>query len=52
MLRDRIDALLRHIPVIGPKEEEFDPFADVEPETSADHEGDDRVVAERESGEA
>jgi len=46
MLRERIDALLRHVPVIGPKEEEFDPFADVEPETEADFEADDRAVAE------
>ena len=45
MLRDRIDALLRLIPVVGPKEEEFDPFAEVEPETYADFEGDDRVHA-------
>jgi hypothetical protein len=36
-------ALLRLVPVIGPKEEEFDPFAGVEAETHADHEGDDRV---------
>jgi hypothetical protein len=52
VLRDRIVALLRHVPVIGPKEEEFDPFADVEPETEADFEGDDRVVVEQERGQA
>ena len=46
MLRDRIQALLGRIPVVGPKEEEFDPFADVEPETEADFEGDDRVHAD------
>jgi hypothetical protein len=43
MLRDRIDALLRRIPVIGAKEEEFEPFAEVEAETEADFEADDRV---------
>jgi len=48
MLRDRIQALLGHIPVVGPKEEEFDPFADVEAETYADDEGDDTVHAEGE----
>ena len=46
MLRDRIMALLGHVPVVGPKEEEFDPFADVEAEPEADFEGDDRVHAE------
>ena len=46
MLRDRIEALLGRIPVVGPKEEEFDPFADVEAETEADFEGDDRVHAD------
>ena len=50
MLRDRIDALLRHIPVIGPKEEEFDPFADVDAETEADFEHDDRAVAREGDG--
>jgi hypothetical protein len=50
MLRDRIDALLRLIPVIGAKEEEFDPFAEVEAETHADFEGDDRVVHARGAG--
>lgn len=52
MLRDRIDALLRLVPVIGPEEEEFDPFADVDPETRADDEGDDRVHAQSSSGAA
>jgi hypothetical protein len=51
MFRDRIMALMRHVPVIGPVEEEFDPFADVEPETHADHEGDDRVHADGPPGE-
>jgi hypothetical protein len=46
MLRDRIMALLGHIPVVGPKEEEFDPFADVEAETEADFEADDSVHAQ------
>lgn len=48
MLRDRLMALLGHVPVVGPKEEEFDPFADVEAETEADFEGDDRVHADGE----
>jgi hypothetical protein len=48
MLRDRIDALLRRVPIIGPKEEEFDPFADIDPETEADFEGDDGQVVEQE----
>jgi hypothetical protein len=48
MLRDRIQALLGRVPVVGPKEEEFDPFADVEGETYAEDEGDDRVVVQKE----
>ena len=48
MLRDRIQALLGRVPVVGPKEEEFDAFADVEAEAEADFEGDDRVVVEHE----
>jgi hypothetical protein len=45
MLRDRIQALLGRVPVVGPNEEEFDPFADVEAETYAEDEADDRVHA-------
>ena len=45
MLRDRIQALLGHIPVVGPSEEEFDPFADVEAEKEADFEGDESFHA-------
>jgi len=52
MLRDRIDALLRLIPVIGPEEEECGAFSEVEPETHADDEGDDRVHAQSSSGAA
>lgn len=45
MLRDRIQALLGHIPVGGHNEVQFDPFADVEAEKEADFEGDDGVHA-------
>ena len=50
MLQDRINALLRHIPVVGPKDDEFDPFADVRPDLYPDEEGDDRVHAEGSQG--
>jgi hypothetical protein len=53
MFRDRIEALLRHIPVVGPTEDEFDPFSGERPEEREHDEGDDRVHApgsQQESG--
>ncbi len=52
MIRDRVTALLRLVPVIGPKEDEFDPFAEETPEAREYDEGDDRVHAQGAQPEA